>query len=270
MLAYVVGIVLAFAQTVRPAFEVASIKTAAEQSGPGGLREAMRAMMRSRSAGFIPLDDPGRMRLTNWPLRDIVASAYRIPVDQVSGPSWMADAYFDVEAKIAAGGKSQVNEMLQALLEERFGLEVHREGATRSGYALVVGKNGPKLSPAAPTPVRDQDPDEVKKRLREGAMENLKKATTHQGKGLWRTSRGSMTMAELSTRLRADIHSPVIDETGLEGKYDVTIETSSGNPDEPDVTIFDAVAKLGLKLESRKVTVETLVVDQVLKTPISN
>jgi uncharacterized protein (TIGR03435 family) len=261
---------VALAQTPKPAFEVASVKPAAEQSGPGGLREAMRAMMRSRSAGFIPLDDPGRMRLTNWPLRDIIASAYRIPVDQVSGPSWMADQYFDIEARIPEGGKAQVNEMLQALLEERFGLKSHRESKTESGYALVVAKGGPKLSLASPTPEPPSDPEERKQRAQEAAMASLKKMQANPRKGSWRSMHASITMTELCSRLMAEVHSPVVDQTGIDGKYDIVIETSTGNPDEPDVTVFDAVAKMGLKLESRKVTVETLVVDQVLKTPVSN
>jgi uncharacterized protein (TIGR03435 family) len=79
-----------------------------------------------------------------------------------------------------------------------------------------------------------------------------------------------MTMPELCKRLMEEPHSPVIDQTGLAGKFDVVLETSSGNPDEPDVTIFDAVAKLGLKLESRKVSVEKLVVDHVSKLPTAN
>lgn len=62
---------------------------------------------------------------------------------------------------------------------------------------------------------------------------------------------------------------PVVDETGLTGNYSVSIQTST-NPDVPGGTIFDAVEKLGLKLEPRKVTVETVVIDQVSKTPTAN
>jgi uncharacterized protein (TIGR03435 family) len=61
----------------------------------------------------------------------------------------------------------------------------------------------------------------------------------------------------------------VIDQTGLRGKYSVSIETWK-NADLPGGTIFDAVEKLGLKLESRKVTIETVVVDQVSKAPTAN
>jgi uncharacterized protein (TIGR03435 family) len=126
-------------------------------------------MIGHRSPGFIPLQDPGRMRMIDWPLRDIMASAYRVPVDQVSGPAWMSDESFDVEAKIPEGGSSQVNEMLQVLLEERFGLKLHRESENLSGYALVISKNGPKLSPAAPVaePAAPIDRDAQKKQVQE-------------------------------------------------------------------------------------------------------
>jgi uncharacterized protein (TIGR03435 family) len=62
---------------------------------------------------------------------------------------------------------------------------------------------------------------------------------------------------------------PVVDETGLTGQYSVKIRTSA-NPDGSGDTVFDAVEKLGLKLEPRKVTVDTVVVDQVSKTPTAN
>jgi uncharacterized protein (TIGR03435 family) len=76
-------------------------------------------------------------------------------------------------------------------------------------------------------------------------------------------------MEELSAQLVRFVGAPVIDETGLTGEYKVNIDTWS-NPDVPGGTIFDAVEKLGLKLEPRKVTVETVVVDQVSKTPTAN
>jgi uncharacterized protein (TIGR03435 family) len=50
----------------------------------------------------------------------------------------------------------------------------------------------------------------------------------------------------------------------------VVLDTSQDTPDEPGVTIFDAIEKLGLKLESRKVTIDTLVIDQIAKTPTAN
>jgi len=77
-------------------------------------------------------------------------------------------------------------------------------------------------------------------------------------------------MQEFADNLARRMGSPVSDATGIEGKHHIRIETSLGNPDEPDVTWFDAVTKLGLKLESHKVSVETLAIDEVSKLPTEN
>ena len=79
----------------------------------------------------------------------------------------------------------------------------------------------------------------------------------------------SITTEQLASRLVRFAEAPVVDKTGLTGKYTVFIETWK-NADVPGGTVFDAVEKLGLKLEPRKVTVETVVVDRVSKTPMAN
>lgn len=67
-----------------------------------------------------------------WPLRHVVAAAYRVRRDKVSGPPWMEDGNFDIEAKLPEGAKGdQAHEMLQTLLAERFGLECIVKGASR-------------------------------------------------------------------------------------------------------------------------------------------
>ena len=79
----------------------------------------------------------------------------------------------------------------------------------------------------------------------------------------------AVTTEELAARLVRYAEAPVVDATGLTGKYSVTIEVSN-NGDEPGNTIFQAVEKLGLKLEPRQVTIEAVVVDQVSKSPTAN
>jgi uncharacterized protein (TIGR03435 family) len=79
----------------------------------------------------------------------------------------------------------------------------------------------------------------------------------------------SITTEGLATGLFQFTGVPVVDETGLTGKYSVTIEVWK-NPDVPGGTIFDAVDKLGLKLEPRKTTVDIIVVDHVTKLPAGN
>ena len=70
---------------------------------------------------------PNRVRLQNWALLDLIAAAYSVRATQVSGPAWLSDQVFDIEAKVPDGTpKDELNAMLQSLLEERFGLKVHR------------------------------------------------------------------------------------------------------------------------------------------------
>jgi uncharacterized protein (TIGR03435 family) len=228
-------------------FEVASVKPSAPDAAGGGRLPMMREMMRNnRQPGVIPMTDPGRIRLENWALLDLIAAAYRVRATQVFGPSWLADQGFDIEAKVPGGAqKEQLNAMLQSLLEERFGLKVHRESQTKSGFALVVGKNGPKLEPAEPPPVptpglteeeqKAKDKEQAQqhtaammKRMQERIQENRENGTPLGG--ISSASFDSITSEELAARLVKFAEAPVIDETGLTGKYSISIETWK-NPD---------------------------------------
>ena len=222
-------------------------------------------MMRTtRPPGFIPMDNPSRVRLENWALLDLIAAAYRERAAQVSGPAWLSDRSFDIEAKAPDGApEEKVNAMLQSLLEERFGLRVHRETRTGQGFALVVGKNGPKLKPAEPPPDPQKRASDFQKRMQANQESGTRRV------GLSRANFASITTEGLAFQLVRFAEAPVADETGLTGKYSVTIETWK-NGDVPGGTVFDAVEKLGLKLEPRKVPIETVVVDQVSKTPTAN
>jgi uncharacterized protein (TIGR03435 family) len=227
------------------------------------------------------MPDPGRVRLQNWALLDLIAAACRVRAAQVSGPSWLSDQSFDVEAKVPEGAtKEDLNTMLQSLLEERFGLKVHRDTRTSQGFALVVGKNGAKLKPAEPPTAPEEGLSEEDRKAKQqqqarAAMEAMQKRMQENREngtplgGFSRANFQSTTMADFASRLASLAGAPVVDETGLTGKYSLSMETWK-NPDVPGGTVFDAVEKLGLKLEARKVTLETVIVDQVSKTPTAN
>jgi uncharacterized protein (TIGR03435 family) len=229
----------------------------------------------------MPMEGRGRVHAENWALLDLIAVAYRVRAAQVSGPAWLSDQSFDIEAKVPVGAREEeLNYMLQSLLEERFGLKVHRDTRTSQGFALVVGKNGPKLKPAEPPPTPGQELSVEEQRaksqqqmqamvagMQKREQENRENGTPLQGSSVLNDN--SITAEKLASKLVGLTGVPVVDETGLTGNYSVTIETWN-NPDVPGGTIFDAVEKLGLKLEPRKVTVETVVVDQVSKTPTAN
>ncbi len=165
--------------------------------------------------------------------------------------------------------------MLQSLLEERFALKVHRSEQNRQGYALVVGKGGPKLTPV---PLPRDSPQKSEKEEQSQAMQHLGSLKKQMdsalesgkpGEGLIMRSWPAITLEDLAFQLWRFADAPVVDRTGLTGKYSVTIQIFK-SPDFPGGTVFDAVEKLGLKLKPSEVSTETVIIDQVSKTPTAN
>jgi uncharacterized protein (TIGR03435 family) len=137
-----------------------------------------------------------------------------------------------------------MRQMLQTLLADRFKLRVHREMKEQDVYAIVVGKNGPKLQ--GPTcedkPTNFFDP-----------------ASCH-----------SMADFVKFAQRTARLEMPVIDKTGLTGLYDMQLVDwaaimlgRDGPPDPTKPTFLDVLDKLGLKLERQKATLDLLFVDYV-------
>ena len=137
----VLAAVLAFGQT-RPEFEVASIRPAAVQT-------------QSATAGVRI--DGSQVRMSNFSLKDAVAASYRMKFNQVVGPDWISSQRFEFSAKLPDGGSpTQVPEMLQALLVDRFQLKVHRETREFPIYALEVAKSGLKMKELPPDAESDK------------------------------------------------------------------------------------------------------------------
>jgi uncharacterized protein (TIGR03435 family) len=213
--------------------------------------------------------------------------------------------------------------MVQALLADRFKLAIHRGSTRQAIYVLVVAKGGLKVKEAAPkagapVPVAAADPDAptgitgffgaVQTRTTPNAdgigytttISNPRMGTVRQTDGPNRIQRWeapSISFAGLADLLDnvTPLSSPVIDMTGLKGRYQVVLEVSlndlsgarpapagtGGDPttiENARIDIEEAVLKgfngglrkLGLQLERRKGPLETLVVDHVEKTPTVN
>ncbi len=143
----------------KPQFEVATVKPVATDM-PGRPPEWVRRNMKDgRPPGVISMPGPDRVRMSSRSLLDLISSAYSVRDIRVSGPAWMSDQEFDIEAKVPEGTpKQDLNAMLQSLLEERFSLKAHRNTQIRQGFALVVGKDGSKLKP---TPAQSPSQQEV-------------------------------------------------------------------------------------------------------------
>jgi uncharacterized protein (TIGR03435 family) len=186
--------------------------------------------------------------------------AYNLENYQVAGTAPLlavGDAMYDVVAKAEGDGvptRDEFRQMMQSLLADRFKLAVHREMKETPVYALVVGKNGPKLKESAP----DTDPTE-----RIGVSGRNYDATIPKA-----------TMDRLVEHINqyAFLDRPALDKTGLTGAYDIkltyTPEFKIGRGEEADLSeigIFAAVEQLGLRLAPQKADVEMLIVDHVEK-----
>lgn len=213
---------------------------------------------------------PDGINVENLTLKNLIASAYDIRPYLISGgPSWINSTGFDIQAKVAASdvtifkdlNATQRGLMLRKLLIERFHLAVHIQTKTLPVYDLVVVSAGSKLTASAPDPAPSPDADPTDKPKMRGRI--------MMGSGLVKLEH--MPLSALANQLGYTLDRPVMDKTGLTGKYDLSLKwrpdnqpasDSGSGEDLPD--IFTALQEqLGLKLEASKAPVQTLVIDHV-------
>ncbi|MEO5922936.1 MAG: TIGR03435 family protein [Bryobacteraceae bacterium] len=221
-----------------PEFDVAAIKPAAPQ-------EIGRISTRMSTD-----TDTGSLVYSNVNLKDMLGRAFRVQQYQISGPNSIESERFDVSATFRPGvTPEQVSQMLQALLADRFKLKIHRETKELPAYLLTVAKNGPKLKPS------ESDGDV---------------ATNSSGKAWHLTAK--VTMRRLAEILTEQAGRPVLDHTDLAGSFDLKLDWTSGEASDAEIpSIFTALQdQLGLKLESTKAPVQSIVVDHVERTPTEN
>lgn len=250
-------------------FEVASIKPSAET----GFRTG------------IQMQPGGGLRVNGATLKMLLTIAYDVREFQiVGGPSWINSDRYDIMAKAPDTGsetqtndprqmtdaqmktvREQMQQRLQALLAERCQLAIHRETKEQSVYALLVGKNGPKIQP-------------VETKSSGGPPRMMMGHGMVNGEGV--------DLQMVATVLSNQLGRPVLDRTGLTGRYDIKLQwtpdpgqslTPLGGAPPPGVqappppdpngpSIFAAIQEqLGLRLESQKGPVEMIVIDRVEK-----
>jgi len=264
-------------QAGKAAFEAASIKPA-KPMPMGEIQIGMNV-------------EGSMLRYSNVSLRECIRAAYRVKDFQVAGPDWLGSARFDIIAKLPEGSsKSQVPEMLQTLLAERFKLALHRDTREHAVYAMVAAKGGAKLKPTeivktdgpAPGPNAGRD---------EGPRGTMETTTDPSGLHFKASAIPLAALAELVSHL---CERPVVDQTGIEGRFDFDLTISpetlralpageamamsqgGGEPSrtgartEPAGSIFEALQRYGLKLEVRKAPMEVLTVDRIEKEPTAN
>jgi len=279
-------------------FEVASVKRSPPPDPSG-------RVFFGPPRGGPGTSDTGQITWTNATLKNTVMTAYDVQNYQVTAPDWMSNERYDIVAKVPAGAtKAQVNVMWQNLLKERFGMVVHHESKEFPVDELTVAKGGLKmkettLPPDAEPfqPAAGPAPPQLDKN---GALEmngtgaitlislNANNPTAHM------TAKG-LPSSEIAIRLANMLRRPVIDKTGLTGKYDFVLGftpdlsglaplppgapgtgpgpagPADNNASVPATSIPAAVEKqLGLKLTPAKGKLDVVVVDSAEKIPTEN
>lgn len=277
---------VALGQDTNTKFEVASIR-------PSTLPNS--TPVPARMSGGPGTADPERFTYTNPTVRTLLLRAYQLQSYELTGPDWLSSTRFDIVAKVPPGAtEQQLNQMLRNLLAERFNLTIHHETKEMAVYELSVDKSGLKLKESdlsAPPPVNDRPgqplvvgrPDQQGfPQIPPGMKLTLGKITN----GIMRWTGRQVILSELGTLLTGELQRPVLDKTGLTGKYDLALAYSldglrargpaaaltatSGDPS-GGPTLFKAVQdQLGLKLESAKDPIDILVIDHIDKTPTDN
>lgn len=265
------------AQDGQPAFEVASIKPG-KPLGPLGMRFEVN--------GGPGTGDPDLFSCRNCALITIIMQAYGLnAAHPFSAPGWMNDQRFDLQAKMLPGTtQEEFSLMLRNLLSERFKLAVHHEQKETPVYDLMVAKNGPKLKASAPHDAAKEqaaarDPSQPLKKDEEGfpVIPPGSEITIAFGHGHARLRLDNETTLKFAEVIAGPLQRPVIDATGLKGKYDFILswvpeQRGGAIPDgDSGPTLERAIqAQLGLRLESKKSMVDVLVVDRAEKVPTGN
>jgi uncharacterized protein (TIGR03435 family) len=245
------------------------------------------------------------------PLVDLIAIAYNVKTYQVSGPGWVTSQRFDIVANMPDGASvDDAPVMLQALLEDRFKLAIHRESKEQPVLALAVAKGGPKLQQSTVS----APPIDVNATGKLGPQFGIENLITPDGPIRFSFSHGQsegttlqsnkISMEGLADMLSRLLHGgsnlagngldsseyagewkAVLDETGLKGEFQVTLHSSKVMPEAEklvqlpfqdtgggplDPLVFSSVQSLGLKLEVSKAKVEMVVIDHVERSPAVN
>jgi uncharacterized protein (TIGR03435 family) len=227
------------------AFEVATIKPVGPEAGKGR---------------YITMQGVNRFVEKDYTLKLLIAAAYDLNPKAISGgPGWVEADHYDIQAVTPGEVRPSHDEqmaMLRNLLADRFKLTFHREQKEFSVYVLELAKGGPKLKPSAGAP---DDPAQV--------------ISTVYPQKIVMPARNA-TMTDLTSVMqRAILDRPVVDKTGLTGKYDFDLEWA---PDESQFggeipaagaeaaspPLFAAIQQqLGLRLEATRGPIAALVVD---------
>jgi uncharacterized protein (TIGR03435 family) len=286
---WILGCALAYGQATQSlTFEVASVKPSPPIPPDG-------RVYFGPARGGPGTPDPGQISWSYAPLKSMLMTAYDVKPYQISGPAWMAAERYDVIVKVPRGAtKEQVTIMWQNLLAERFGMVVHHESREFQVEELVVAKGGSKLKETAEdlTVPLPEGPPKLKngELVSPGVVSMLFSGPSPRAHTMAR----AQPISQLAVMLSNQLNRPVLDKTGLTGRYDFALDYNIGgaqappppaglpgpgpaaaapadNASDPGHDLVAAVQQeLGLRLVASKAKLDVVVVDKAEKVPAAN
>ncbi len=268
-----------------PRFEVASVRKLSNDPANAKLASTSRYSI-----------DNGRVRFTAVNVATLIRYAWHIKAYQLdlAGNTEALDpdsqVLYTVEGTFPHGATAdQAPEMMRSLLSERFGLVLETATKQLDSYTLIAGKAGAKLEPASAAPDWELPAFTAPKVTfgAGGAMTMISGGlliTTPPGKP---QSVEATTLDDLTDFLSLKMMAPVLNRTGLAGRYKIALEiqppdlaslmgTSGSRPDPAalmDATnapLFTALERIGLKLQKGRNPVEVLAVRHINSSPTEN
>ena len=212
-----------------------------------------------------------RFEVTNLPIKALLQIAYGFDAPVVGAPDWVANTFYTIQARSDEAADARLakltdNEVrlekrnaIRVMLAERFGLKTHLETRNTSIYNLVVVKGGIKMQVVPPPPADGEAPPPPRPAdvRAHGSQHGLEFVGSNA------------SMRAIAGALSSMVEAPVIDQTGLTGTYNYTLQFGRDWSDhDPDSwpSIFTAVQEqLGLKLEAAHESVPNLVIDHITK-----
>ena len=281
LLAMLAAATAATAQTKEsPSFEVASIRPSPD--GPPATGAAGVQITKERvHFGFLSL-------------RDYLMIAYGVPPQRVTAPDWVSTTRFDISATFPGGATpEQFPELVKNLLRERFKLQAHLEKRESPVYVLEVAPGGLKA-----TRVPDEAPKDAPLTItgsgsRAGVTADLGDGASLEFKND-KFEAKRVTMRILSETLGRFVDRPILDQTNLDGRYDIKFAVAQEDYmpmlvrsavnagvtlppqamaalDLPAMgSVENGLKSLGLVIAPRRSPLDVLVVDSIEKTPTEN
>ena len=194
---------------------------------------------------------PGAVTMRDVTVSTCIKWAYDVQDSQISGPAWLQSDHFDVMARADEPvAVEQLKLMMQSLLAERFKLSFHRQDKELRSFLMTIAKGGHKMHESAPGETQSRQ---------NSAIGTIVKA---------------MTMGEFANFIAGPLQLPVVEMTGLTGRYDFALDFTPYLPanervmnvefaEANGIIVAAMQGELGLKLESKKEMVNVMVVDRV-------